>query len=441
MKNTIKNSNTQKVIIKNIVNLKHTFSLGVSMKILGVFPFYTPFLGGAERVYSSLMSGMQTFDFDTIVYTSDVIQLSPYKRTINRKEKSNGITINRFFDFGGPIGFSILSWFVNLLSERNQSLPYLECMKYLRSIIGYPFMPQLFLKMIKTRKNYDVIITGQVLWTTAHTSYCFSKIYGKPLFVIPNFHIGHVIFEHYSTIDLLCNSDVILVYSDWELKELTKRGIPVSKIRVMGPLYKPVNESVVKADSQISKLKGEKFLFLGRREYDKGYYHFIDSLNICNDPNIYGIIAGPPSPIKQTEQQKLITEYKKKVLKDSQRIKERILDLGTLSEERKLSVIKSCDAIVLPSRVESFGLVLLEAFNFKKPVIVCDIGPLPEVARDSGICVSWDNPTELASEIERIASNKEMRNKLGYNGYTKLKQFDISKGLHVVNRALNEVVV
>lgn len=411
------------------------------MKILGVFPFYTPFLGGAERVYSSLMTGLQMFDFDSVVYTSDVIQLSPYKRTINRKEKSNGIQINRFIDFGGPMGFAILSWLVRLFSERNRSVPNLQLIKYLRSIIGYPLIPQLFLKMIKMRKSFDAIITGQVLWTTAHTSYSFSKIYKKPLIVIPNFHIGHIIFEHHSTIDLLCNSDALLVYSNWELRELTKRGIPVSKIKVMGPLYMPVNESIVNVDSLISKLKGVKFLFLGRREFDKGYYHFIDSLNICNDPNIHGIIAGPSSPTKQTEQRKSIVEYKKKVLNDSQKLKNKIIDLGTLSEERKLSVIKSCDAIVLPSRVESFGLVLLEAFNFKKPVIVSDVGPLPEIAHESGICVPWGSPTELAVEIKRIALNEELRNKLGYNGYKKLQQFDISNGLHVVNRTLNEVVV
>lgn len=47
-----------------------------------------------------------------------------------------------------------------------------------------------------------------------------------------------------------------------------------------------------------------------------------------------------------------------------------IVSLGFVSEEEKYAVLRECDALVLPSHFESLSIVVLEAFAFKKPVLV-----------------------------------------------------------------------
>lgn len=47
-----------------------------------------------------------------------------------------------------------------------------------------------------------------------------------------------------------------------------------------------------------------------------------------------------------------------------------IISLGFVSEEEKYAVLRECEALVLPSHFESLSIVVLEAFAFRKPVLV-----------------------------------------------------------------------
>ena len=71
----------------------------------------------------------------------------------------------------------------------------------------------------------------------------------------------------------------------------------------------------------------------------------------------------------------------------------------------------TCDAVILPSRYEAFGLVATEARMAARPVIVANIDGLPEQARDGGIIADLSSAYEIAQAIRRAKS--EPLSKLG----------------------------
>ena len=44
---------------------------------------------------------------------------------------------------------------------------------------------------------------------------------------------------------------------------------------------------------------------------------------------------------------------------------------GFITDKNKIELLSKCSALVFPSLVEGFGLVVLEAFAMKKPVLAC----------------------------------------------------------------------
>jgi glycosyltransferase involved in cell wall biosynthesis len=64
-----------------------------------------------------------------------------------------------------------------------------------------------------------------------------------------------------------------------------------------------------------------------------------------------------------------------------------------------------------------FGLIIIEAFSLKTPVIVNNLGAMPEVIEDSGGGFVYGNEEELLVAMEKLAQNSELRNELGRKGY------------------------
>ena len=98
----------------------------------------------------------------------------------------------------------------------------------------------------------------------------------------------------------------------------------------------------------------------------------------------------------------------------------RILTLGYLGDADLSVVLDRATALVLPSRLEGFGLPLLEAFHFGTPVIHSDTPALIEVAGDAGLVVPLENgtdyPARLAEAIASVASDTALAANLATAG-------------------------
>jgi len=71
---------------------------------------------------------------------------------------------------------------------------------------------------------------------------------------------------------------------------------------------------------------------------------------------------------------------------------------------------------------ESFGVAVLEASACAKPVIVSNVGGLPEVVEDgkTGFVVEKQNPEILAKALLNLVDDEELRIQIGQNGRNKV---------------------
>lgn len=98
--------------------------------------------------------------------------------------------------------------------------------------------------------------------------------------------------------------------------------------------------------------------------------------------------------------------------------------LGFVTEEEKTSLLKEDCILVLPSRFEGWGIVVLEAAACGKPVVVSDIPEL-RYAVDAGFGISFriGDAKDLAEKLQILLNNRSMRRDMGEKGIDYAKRF------------------
>jgi glycosyltransferase involved in cell wall biosynthesis len=92
---------------------------------------------------------------------------------------------------------------------------------------------------------------------------------------------------------------------------------------------------------------------------------------------------------------------------------------GQVSHAEKVALLRGCRALALPShlRSEAFGMVLVEAAMFGKPLVCCDVGSGTSHVNKhgvTGIIVKPENPRELASALSELLSDSALTQRMGY---------------------------
>lgn len=82
---------------------------------------------------------------------------------------------------------------------------------------------------------------------------------------------------------------------------------------------------------------------------------------------------------------------------------------------------------IFPSRMEGFGMPVLEAFAAKCPVILSDIDCFTEIAGDAAIYFNPDNPDSLARKIQLVIDDEPLRNRKIEAGSKRLSLFSWQK--------------
>lgn len=72
-----------------------------------------------------------------------------------------------------------------------------------------------------------------------------------------------------------------------------------------------------------------------------------------------------------------------------------------------------CEALIMPSLYEGFGLPVLEAMSFAKPVLVGDGSALPEIAGKAGVVVDPFDTDSISHGLLRLINDDSLRVRLG----------------------------
>jgi N-acetyl-alpha-D-glucosaminyl L-malate synthase BshA len=202
---------------------------------------------------------------------------------------------------------------------------------------------------------------------------------------------------------VLKNADRVVAVSNFLKEEIKKLGVPQEKIEV---IYGGVT---ISEDGKEFDAAGRVITFVGSLVPQKGVDTLIESFKDIKTEGTSLIIVGDGPERKRLEA-----------------LAEGIGDIQFLGRRKGIkNILTKSDVLVLPSKEEGFGLVLLEAMVLGTPVIATNVGGIPEIVEEgvSGILVEKDNPKQLAVAIDRVLGDEELGKTLVENGREKAKKF------------------
>jgi glycosyltransferase involved in cell wall biosynthesis len=124
-------------------------------------------------------------------------------------------------------------------------------------------------------------------------------------------------------------------------------------------------------------------------------------------------------------------------------IEDKVAFLGFLGHQDLGRYYAACDVFVLPSLVETQGLVAMEAMRFARPVIVTRaIVSAKELVEHgvNGYIVDPHAPTELGSMLRRLASDPDLGKRLGRAGFQRSLAFSPDACLQALDSVYAEAL-
>jgi glycosyltransferase involved in cell wall biosynthesis len=213
---------------------------------------------------------------------------------------------------------------------------------------------------------------------------------------------------------MLQGCDCVIVQTNLERDYLVARGVTEARIRQVGVGITAENLLGGNGERfrQRHSLHAPIVFSIGPQAYDKGTMDLLQAMAQLWQQGLDAdlVLAGPT-----------LGDFERHLGTLSDSVRQRCRVLGFVSEEDKRDLLAAGDVFAMPSRTESFGIVYLEAWLYKKPVVGALAGAVPEVIRDGqdGFVVPFGDPTRLADAIRRLLSDRELARRFGEAGYQK----------------------
>jgi len=162
------------------------------------------------------------------------------------------------------------------------------------------------------------------------------------------------------------------------------------------------------------------FGFLGRLSHEKGADLLFDAFDVLSRKHEHLgllVVGGGPEK-KRIEDRYSGSGWWKKVTFQ-----------GLCSWREAMTQFASMDAVVVPSRFEGFGLSAVEALAAGKPVIASECGSLSEIIENgiSGLIFPEEDTDALAAAMERLLSDRPLRDRLATHAAARADEFDVGR--------------
>lgn len=168
-------------------------------------------------------------------------------------------------------------------------------------------------------------------------------------------------------------------------------------------------------DSEGSAPKGRYLLGVGRLGRMKGFDLLIDAFARAPiDRDIRLVIAGDGPELARLQE-----------AAEQHGLGARVEFTGRLDAAAVARAMSNALAVVVPSRMEAFGIVALEAWRSGAPLIMTNRGGAPEFVHDGvdGILVDPEDTTELGAAISRVSADERLRLQLAAAGRERVGEF------------------
>jgi glycosyltransferase involved in cell wall biosynthesis len=170
------------------------------------------------------------------------------------------------------------------------------------------------------------------------------------------------------------------------------KSAPAASARTFGPAQSSLPERFIFSVSRLSR--GDRY---------KGICTVLEALASLEDPGIQYLIAG------EGDDRRFLQAFAAQL-----GVSHRVRFLGSVSDTELIELYRRCDAFVLPSGKEGFGIVFLEAMYFGAPVIAAAAKGALDVVRheDTGLLVPFGDVVGLKAALDRMVRDRELRDRL-----------------------------
>jgi len=215
----------------------------------------------------------------------------------------------------------------------------------------------------------------------------------------------------------------IVAHTNFHRKNYIRIGIEPSKITVI-PHCVDIQRihRALEPDSKTEKNEVPVIMFVGGLKKSKGIIELLRTYEkISVNTDVHLLLVG--SGQLETE----VLEMKKQI--ERKNPKASIMHIKRVPLSRLMSLMNNADVIAIPSHIEYFGLVALEAMALKKAVLATCFGGISEVITNEvdGILVNPFDSQQLQSRLEELISDPIKRDKLGRSAYQTVKnKYEVS---------------
>ncbi len=238
----------------------------------------------------------------------------------------------------------------------------------------------------------------------------------RPFVIIPCFHTEDPwTYNNRWYFRMLSQANAVITLTDWERDHLLQNSdLDPKRIHTLG-VGIDIEEDASDIDVRTKYGIQQKsiVLFLGQHGAHKGIIDLIYAMRFVWESisDVALVIAGNPTAHTQ--------EIKRTIKEFAPEQQNRIYLIEGFSEEEKRPLFNLADVFVSVSAFESFGIVFLEAWREKLPVIGCRRGGAARLIKEfeNGLKVQPSNSAELAGALLELLDNPISRRKMGENGY------------------------
>ena len=390
------------------------------MKLLFIIQNYYPSVGGSQTFFQKIAEGCVRDYGDEVTVITTNSYFGPekkyFKKIEKREEFLNQVRIIRFpyWRFHLPA----LRLLAKIWHRIFKSTP-----SFLQPILIGPF--SLSMKQWIAGTDADLILAG-----TCNYLYLKYPRLGKGVYFSKPFVIqGAIHFKEqensgeltHLALKAILSADIYLANTIYEKERLKTIGVADQKIEVTGCGVDPGMFSTGDRNYFRAKLDLQEtdilIGFAGRIESTKGIDVLINAfcLSAGQNKNIYLILAGYENPLFARNLRNLLKSLE-------QGIQKKIHIYYNISELEKAHFFKAIDIFILPSVNESFGIVFLEAWACRKPVIGAAIGAVASIISEGedGLLMQPGNPSSLSEKILLLAADRILRERIGQQGFQKV---------------------
>jgi len=107
--------------------------------------------------------------------------------------------------------------------------------------------------------------------------------------------------------------------------------------------------------------------------------------------------------------------------------KDQVINLGSVESKYCPSLYEQCDALFLPTLLESFTASYPEAMKMRKPILTSDLSFAHSLCQDAALYFDPLDPKDIADKIIELSEDQELQQTLIKRGTERLKDFETAK--------------